>query len=113
MAITPATPSAAGDAWTTPARPGTAPVGAIPAENANVGTSPIYVGGDADAGGRDDVAATVAGAVANAQARYLEHEGDTHGQGSQIGDLMNLPQPAAGPGVGLADVDLPVDGIGY
>src|SRR5258708_4688176 len=42
--------------------------------------SPITVGGDADAGGRDDVASSVAGAVASSEARYAEHEGDTHGQ---------------------------------
>jgi hypothetical protein len=53
--------------------------------------SPIQAHGDADAGGHDDVSATVAGAVANATARYLEHEGDTHPQGSTIGDLMDLP----------------------
>jgi hypothetical protein len=52
---------------------------------------PIYVGGDADAGGRDDVAGTVDGAVAAAQARYGEHQSDTHGQGSVVGDLMKLP----------------------
>ena len=64
--------------------------------------SPIAVGGDADAGGRDDVAGTVAGAVANAEARYLEHESDTHPAGSTIGDVMTLPpgplDPGAAPG---------------
>ena len=64
--------------------------------------SPIAVGGAADAGGRDDVSGTVAGAVANAEARYLEHEGDTHPAGSVIGDLMTLPpgplDPGAAPG---------------
>jgi hypothetical protein len=48
----------------------------------------IYVGGDADAGGRDDVAGTVAGAVANAEARWHELAGD---QGSHIGDDMTVP----------------------
>jgi hypothetical protein len=55
------------------------------------GISPIYVGGDADPGGRDDVAATVAGSVAAAEARYGEHQRDTYEQGSTIGDLMDLP----------------------
>ena len=55
--------------------------------------SPIFVGGDADAGGRDDVAGDVAGAVANAKARYDEYEADTFGQGSQIGDNILLPGP--------------------
>ena len=57
---------------------------------------PITVGGNADAGGRDDVADSVAGAVANATGRYLEHEGDTHGIGSTIGDLMDIPVAAPG-----------------
>lgn len=55
------------------------------------GISPIVVGGDNDAGGRDDVSATVAGAVHAAEARYLEYEADTHAQGSTIGDLYTLP----------------------
>jgi len=37
-------------------------------------TSPIAFPGDADAGGRDDVAADVSSAMGNAQARYREHE---------------------------------------
>ena len=52
--------------------------------------SPVYVGGDADAGGRDDVSGTVQGAVDAASARYAAHQSDTHGQGSAIGDLMDL-----------------------
>jgi hypothetical protein len=64
--------------------------------------SPVQMHGDADAGGHDDVSATVAGAVANAEARYLEHEGDTHPAGSTIGDLMTFPpgplDPGAAPG---------------
>ncbi len=55
------------------------------------GISAIYAGGDADAGGRDDVAGSVAGAVAAAEARFTELQGDTYGTGSQIGDLMSLP----------------------
>ena len=56
---------------------------------------PIEFPGDADAGGRDDVASTVAGAVANAQARYHEHQSDTYGMGSTIGDLIDLPPTPA------------------
>jgi len=58
--------------------------------------SPIGVHGDADPGGRDDVAGTVAGAVANAEARYLEHEGDTHPAGGQLGDLLGVPVETSG-----------------
>jgi hypothetical protein len=54
---------------------------------------PVYVGGDADAGGRDIVAGSVDGAVANAKARFGELQGDTYGQGSSIGDLVDLPGP--------------------
>lgn len=53
--------------------------------------SPIYVGGDNDAGGRDDVESTIAAAVNAAEARYLEHQSDTFSQGSQIGDSMTMP----------------------
>ena len=63
--------------------------------------SPVGVHGDADAGGRDDVSGTVAGSVAAAEARYLEYEGDTHAQGSAIGDLMNLPPNSLDPAVGV------------
>jgi hypothetical protein len=58
---------------------------------------PIAAGGDADAGGRDDVAGDVDGAVQAAEARYLEHESDTHQQGSVIGDLVQLPQGGLDP----------------
>jgi len=67
--------------------------------------SPIQMAGPGDAGGRDDVADSVAGAVANATGRYLEHEGDTHGIGSTIGDVFTLPpgplDPGAAPGEAL------------
>jgi len=52
---------------------------------------PVQAHGDADAGGRDDVAGDVAGAQAAAEARYGEHQRDTYGQGSTIGDGMDLP----------------------
>lgn len=62
---------------------------------------PIYTGGDADAGGRDDVAASVAAAVGNAEARWQEFASDTYQQGSTIGDLMTLPANSMDPAVGV------------
>jgi hypothetical protein len=56
-----------------------------------VSVSPIAFPGDPDPGGRDDVAGSVAEAVANARARCAELESDTFGQGSVIGDLLQLP----------------------
>lgn len=56
--------------------------------------------GDPDAGGRDDVANSVAEAVANAEARYHEHQTDTYGLGSHIGDVLTLPPSPLDPGVG-------------
>jgi hypothetical protein len=65
--------------------------------------NPIYVGGDADPGGRDIVSASVAGAVANAEARFGELAGDTYALGSQVGDTFTFPpsplDPGAGPGL--------------
>jgi hypothetical protein len=63
--------------------------------------SPIQVHGDADAGGTDDVSGTVAGAVHAAEARFAEHESDTHGLGSTIGDLMTLPPVDSNADVGV------------
>ena len=60
--------------------------------------SPIVVHGDANAGGRDIVAETVAAAVAAREAFYLELEGDSHPQGSVIGDVMTLPPGGLDPG---------------
>jgi len=76
-----------------PAAPGQMPASSFSIQAPEAAGSPdgIYAGGDADAGGRDDVAGTVAGAQAAAEARYREHQGDTYGQGSQIGDGMDLP----------------------
>ena len=64
---------------------------------------PIFAGGDADAGGRDDVAGDMAQAKANAEARYGEHETDTYGLGSHIGDVITFSggsplDPGAAPG---------------
>jgi len=60
----------------------------------------ILVGGDADPGGRDIVSGTVAGSVAAAHAWLGELQGDTYGQGSRIGDLMDLPPRTIG---GMSD----------
>ncbi|HSZ41805.1 MAG TPA: hypothetical protein VK817_17760 [Trebonia sp.] len=67
--------------------------------------APINAMGDADAGGRDDVAGSVAGAVASATARWQEFQSDTYGQGSTIGDLMTFPPSPLDPGTvaGLTD----------
>jgi|SRR5450755_857553 len=52
--------------------------------------SPINAAGDPDAGGRDDVAATIEGAVAAATDRWHEFQSGTYGEGSTYGDLMDL-----------------------
>lgn len=44
-----------------------------------------------DPGSRDPSSTTVAGAVTNALAQSAEHESDTHGLGSRIGDPVDLP----------------------
>src|SRR5262249_17536967 len=62
--------------------------------------SPIFTGGDSDAGGRDDVAGDVAGSVAAATARWRELQSDALPAGSVIGDPMALPPSPLGPGVG-------------
>lgn len=59
--------------------------------------SPVQVHGDADAGGRDDVASSVAEAQANAEARFHEHMSDTYGLGSVIGDLVTMPSNGLDP----------------
>ena len=51
----------------------------------------IGTGGDADPGGGDSIAGDPAAAVAAAMARREELASDTYGQGSVIGDLMDLP----------------------
>ena len=65
--------------------------------------SPIQAHGDADAGGRDDVAGTVAGAVGNAEARWHEFASDTYQQGSTYGDLMTFPPSPLDPGAGVGN----------
>ena len=82
----------------TPADSAPQPPGQMPASSWDI-QAPYDAGlpqgvrfpGDNDAGGRDDVAGTVAAAQAAAEARYHEHMSDTYGQGSTIGDLMTLP----------------------
>jgi hypothetical protein len=71
--------------------------------------SPVDAMGDADAGGRDDVAGTVAASVDAAQARYVEHESDTHAQGSVIGDLVDLPSSPFNPAVGMQGAEPPFE----
>jgi hypothetical protein len=82
----------------TPADSAPAPPEQVPASSFSIqapyapgSPSAVLAHGDADAGGRDDVAGDAAGAQANAEARYHEHEADTYGQGSVIGDLMTMP----------------------
>jgi hypothetical protein len=63
--------------------------------------SPVDAMGDPDAGGRDDVADSVAGAVTAAEARYHEHASDATNTGpSQIGDALALTPVDSNPGVG-------------
>lgn len=94
-----------------PEPPGQMPVSAfdIQALYAPGRPSPILVGGDSDAGGRDDVAGDVAGSVAAACARQDEHQGDTYGLGSQIGDPMTLPAESSTGSGGGAFYDPPRD----
>lgn len=88
--------------------------------------SPILVHGDADAGGRSPVGATVAEAIANSTGRWKELESDTftpgpvagtvvqnepnlsgaghpQQQGSVIGDLMHFPPSPLDPGAGVGN----------
>ena len=64
---------------------------------------PVMVMGDADPGGRDNVAATFAGSVANANARLHELQSDTFGLGSTIGDLVAFPPSPLDPGAGVGN----------
>jgi len=92
MAITPATPGAADVPWSTPVQSASPVVSPSPVtKEVSPGGQPIAFPGDADPGGRDTVAASVAQAVSNAEARYHELQGDTYGQGSVVGDLLSLP----------------------
>lgn len=64
--------------------------------------SPVDAAGDADAGGRDDVAATVQGSVDAATARWREHMSDLRAGGT-IGDLMTFPPSPLDPGAGVGN----------
>ena len=64
---------------------------------------PVEAMGDGDAGGRDDVSATVAGSVEAANARWHEHQTDTFGVGSTIGDLVHFPPSPLDPGAGVGN----------
>jgi hypothetical protein len=83
-----------------PQEPQASQPGPAPAPYDPGSTSPIFVGGDNDAGGRDDVAGTVQGAVDAATARWHEYESDTFGQGSTYGDVVTMPPNPLDPGVG-------------
>ena len=98
----------------TPAASAPEPPGQVPASSWDIqapyaagSPDPILVGGDADAGGRDDVAGDVAQAMANAQARYHEHQSDTYGMGSVLGDVVTLPVSPLDPGVGSLGTTAP------
>lgn len=71
--------------------------------------APIQFTADGDAGGRDIVSGTTAGAEAAAAARLAELQSDTYGQGSVIGDLLALPHSDMNPAVGTLD-DPPFEG---
>lgn len=65
--------------------------------------APIDAAGDNDAGGRDDVAASVAQAVQNATDRWHEFQADALPQGSTIGDLIHFPASPLDPGAGVGN----------
>jgi hypothetical protein len=103
----------------TPSASAPEPPGQMPASGFSIqapyeaGTpGPIEAHGNADAGGRDDVAGTVAGAQASAEARYHEHMSDATGTGpGVIGDLMQLPGSGLDPGVGSLGIADPSGGF--
>src|SRR5215472_1968318 len=64
---------------------------------------PVGAMGDADAGGRDNVAATFGAAVDTASARLNELKSDTFGVGSTIGDLVVFPPSPLDPGAGVGN----------
>ena len=70
-------------------------------------TAPVLFHADADPGGRDIVSGTVAGAVAAAEARFGELQGDTYGLGSHVGDLLAFPPNPLDPGAGSLGETLP------
>lgn len=90
--ITPGTPSAPDSPWATPVQASSPVVSGIVATDNEVPETPdpIFSPGPSGAKG-DDVSATVAGAVANAEQRFLSHQQDTYGLGSRIGVPLDLP----------------------
>jgi hypothetical protein len=94
-----------------PERPAQMPASSfsIQAPYAPGSPDPVFVGGDADAGGRDDVAGDVATAKANAEARSREHESDTYGPGSQLGDAVTPPGASSTGTAGGSYFDPPRD----
>lgn len=65
--------------------------------------APVDAAGDPDAGGRDDVAGSVAEAVANATARWHENQAFTMQQGGTAGDLVGFPPSPLDPGAGVGN----------
>jgi hypothetical protein len=102
IAVNPPMPGLSEQPWAHDAAAGSADAPYYPGA-----VSPVFTGGDADAGGRDEVAGDVAGSVAAATARWRELQSDTYGQGGVIGDLMVLPPNPLDPGVGSLGVALP------
>lgn len=97
-----------------PVAPGQMPASSwdIQAPYAPGSPSAIAAHGDADAGGRDDVAGDVAGAQAAAEARYLEHQGDATAAGpSVIGDLMPMPSTGLDPAASSPGTTAPAGGF--
>jgi hypothetical protein len=88
----PTSPGAPDEPWSTgvqSASPIVSP--SVPTKEVSPGGQHVAFYADADPGGRDIVADSVAGAVSNAEGRYHELASDTYGLGSHIGDLMDLP----------------------
>lgn len=98
MSGIPAMPGLSEQPWAHDAAAGTADAPYHPGS-----ISPVNAAGDPDAGGRDDVAGTVQGAVDAATARWQEFERDTYGQGSTYGDLMTFPPSPLDPGAGVGN----------
>ncbi len=91
----PTSPGAADTAWTTPASTSQSPVvsAIVPTNEYAETPDPILSAGLSPSHPQaDDVAASVAGSVLAAQARYHAHEVLTHPQGSALGVQLDLPE---------------------
>jgi hypothetical protein len=87
----PTSPGAPGTSWTTGvATPSPVVTPSPPGGGTPETPDPIVSPGAQDAKA-DDVSASVAGAVAAAEARFRSHQQDTYAQGSAIGTPMVLP----------------------